>query len=67
MRGALVVDPEMFLLNEEGWGGGGETNLLWDVVCGKLLYPPYYGIPNPHSQLYALGINISFLSPLPCI
>ena len=22
MRGALVVDPEMFLLNEEGWGGG---------------------------------------------
>ena len=24
MRGALVVDPEMFLLNEEGWGGGGE-------------------------------------------
>ena len=37
MRGALVVDPEMFLLNEEGWGGGGggKTNLLLDVVCGK--------------------------------
>ena len=29
MRGALVVDPEMFLLNEEGvGGGGGESNLL---------------------------------------
>ena len=29
MRGALVVDPEMFLLNEEGvGGGGGETKLL---------------------------------------
>ena len=29
MRGALVVDPEMFLLNEEGvGGGGGETNLV---------------------------------------
>ena len=30
MRGALVVDPEMFLLNEEGWGGGGggKTKIL---------------------------------------
>lgn len=50
------MDPEMFLLNEEGGGGG-----------NPIFFETLYGIPNPHSQLYALGSNISFISPLPCI
>ena len=32
MRGALVVDPEMFLLNEEGWGGGGGNPILFETL-----------------------------------
>ena len=39
MRGALVVDPEMFLLNEEGVGGG-------DPIFFETLFAANYFIPH---------------------
>ena len=46
MRGALVVDPEMFLLNEEGVGGGGiQSSLrrcLRQITLSPILRYPQY-------------------------
>lgn len=41
MRGALVVDPEMFLLNEEGWGGGGGNPIFFETLFAANYFIPH--------------------------
>ena len=46
MRGALVVDPEMFLLNEEGVGGGGGNPIFFGALLGANYFSPILRYPQ---------------------